>query len=124
MIKIEIDDSKLKAEMEKLIQRAKDRRPLMRQIAGIMHRAVEENFAEQGRPRWKPLSAKTIDQRQKRGYWPGAILQMRGELAVSISQSSDNDKAVVGTNKVYAAIHQFGGKAGRGHKVQIPARHS
>jgi len=29
---------------------------------------------------------------------------------------------MVGTNVVYAAIHQFGGKAGRGRKVTIPAR--
>jgi len=28
----------------------------------------------------------------------------------------------VGTNKVYAAIHQFGGDAGRNKKVKIPAR--
>ncbi len=122
MIKIEIDDSRIKTEMEKLIQRCRDRRALMRQIAGIMHNAVEENFAEQGRPRWKPLSDKTIAQRQKKGYWPGAILQMRGQLAASISQHSDNDSAIVGTNKIYAAIHQFGGKAGRGRKVTIPAR--
>ena len=30
--------------------------------------------------------------------------------------------ATVGTNEPYAAIHQFGGKAGRGRKVDIPAR--
>ncbi|BCB96788.1 Mu-like prophage FluMu G protein 2 [Dissulfurispira thermophila] len=122
MIKIEIDDRKFKAEMEELIRRVTDRRALMRQIAGIMHYAVEENFAEQGRPRWLPLSPKTIAMRQKKGYWPGKILQMRGELAASITQQSDNDSAIVGTNKVYAAIHQFGGKAGRGKKVDIPAR--
>jgi phage virion morphogenesis protein len=28
----------------------------------------------------------------------------------------------VGTNRVYAAIHQLGGQAGRGRKVTIPAR--
>ena len=28
----------------------------------------------------------------------------------------------IGTNVVYSAIHQFGGKAGRGKKVSIPAR--
>jgi len=122
MIKIEISDNKFKEEIEKLLRRCTDRRALMKQIAGIMHHAVEENFAEQGRPRWQPLSAKTIKSRQKKKYWPGAILQMRGELAASISQSSDNNSAVVGTNKIYAAIHQFSGRAGRGHKAQIPAR--
>jgi phage virion morphogenesis protein len=29
---------------------------------------------------------------------------------------------VLGVNKVYAAIHHFGGPAGRGRKVTIPPR--
>jgi len=31
-------------------------------------------------------------------------------------------KVVISANKIYAAIHHFGGKAGRGKKVTIPAR--
>lgn len=122
MIEIKIDDSVFRKNIEELINRAIDRRPLMRNIAGIMHHAVEENFAKEGRPKWTPLSQETIQARQKKGYWPGRILQMRGELAASISQAYSNDEAVVGTNKVYAGIHQFGGKAGRGHRANIPAR--
>ena len=74
------------------------------------------------RPKWVPLSLRTNQARQKKGYWPGKILQQTGRLASSISSYSDNDKAVVGTNVVYAAIQQFGGKAGRGKKADIPAR--
>ncbi|MDI1471912.1 Phage capsid and scaffold [Thermodesulfovibrio sp. N1] len=122
MIKIEIDDRQFREAIQKLIQRGIDRRPLMRNIAMIMHNAVEENFAQQGRPSWRPLSPKTIKARQQKGYWPGSILQMRGRLASSITAQSDNDKAMVGTNVVYAAIHQFGGRAGRGHRAEIPAR--
>jgi phage gpG-like protein len=29
-------------------------RPLMKEIAGLMHNAVEGNFEQEGRPRWKP----------------------------------------------------------------------
>jgi len=47
---------------------------------------------------------------------------MRGDLAASITSKYDDNSAVVGTNKVYAAIHQFGGDAGRNKKVKIPAR--
>lgn len=32
------------------------------------------------------------------------------------------DSVELGSQKVYAAIHHFGGKAGRGHKVTLPAR--
>ena len=122
MITIKIDSEQLQKELTALIQKAVDRRPLMKNIAGIMHNAVEENFAQEGRPKWVPLGQKTIIARQKKGYWPGQILQQTGKLAASISSYSDNDQAVVGTNVVYAAIHQFGGKAGRGGKVNIPAR--
>ena len=34
----------------------------------------------------------------------------------------DSTHAVTGSNKVYAAIHQFGGEAGRSQSVKIPAR--
>ncbi|VEH67135.1 Mu-like prophage protein gpG [Rodentibacter pneumotropicus] len=40
----------------------------------------------------------------------------------SITSEYTNDTALVGTNEPYAAIHQFGGKAGRGRSVTIPAR--
>ena len=35
---------------------------------------------------------------------------------------ADNDTALVGTNMEYAAIHNFGGMAGRNRKVRIPQR--
>lgn len=114
MIKITIDDTELKQLLKDLTQKLSDRRPLMRNLAGIMHNAVEENFEQEGRPRWKPSK-----RAQKQG---GKTLQDTGSLVASISMQYDNDKAVVGTNKVYAAIHQFGGKAGRGRKVTIPER--
>lgn len=43
-------------------------------------------------------------------------------MAQSITSEYGDDYAIVGTNKVYAAIHQFGGNAGRKKKVKIPAR--
>ncbi|MEJ5227210.1 phage virion morphogenesis protein [Thermodesulfovibrio sp.] len=114
MIKITVDDSELKQLLNDLVQKVSDRRPLMKNLASIMHNAVEENFEQEGRPRWKP------SQRVKKQG--GKTLQDTGSLAASITTRYDNDSAVVGTNKVYAAIHQFGGKAGRGRKVTIPER--
>ena len=34
----------------------------------------------------------------------------------------NNESAIIGSNKVYAAIHQLGGQAGKNKKVEIPAR--
>jgi phage virion morphogenesis protein len=50
------------------------------------------------------------------------ILIQSGRLRNSISARRDGSKVAVGTNLVYAAIHQFGGLAGRGRGVRIPAR--
>ncbi|NPU85547.1 MAG: phage virion morphogenesis protein [Syntrophaceae bacterium] len=122
MIHITLQDLGVQDMMTRLAKRTKDLSPVMRRIAGILHDAVEENFERQGRPAWVPLKPRTIRQRSRFGYWPGKILQRRGELAVSISRKFDARSAAVGTNRIYAAIHQFGGKAGRGHKVAIPAR--
>jgi phage virion morphogenesis protein len=122
MIKIEINDKDVRAMLDQVKRRAGNPAPLMKQIAGIMHYAVEENFEKEGRPKWKPLAKSTIKQRTRKGYWPGKILQQKGQLAASISQKSDTTSAEVGTNKAYAAIQQFGGAAGREHKARIPAR--
>ena len=34
----------------------------------------------------------------------------------------NNESAIIGSNKVYAAIHQLGGQAGKNIKVTFPAR--
>jgi phage virion morphogenesis protein len=121
-IEVEIDDKELQQALKKLADKTSDLRPLMQNIAGIMEDSVEDNFEQEGRPKWQKLSPATIKQRRKKGYWPGRILQMRGELASSITSSYDSNSAIIGTNKKYAAIHQFGGDAGRNKKVKIPAR--
>lgn len=52
----------------------------------------------------------------------GRTLLDKGRLRSSIVYEATPQRVVVGTNVVYAAIHQFGGQAGRGRKVCIPAR--
>jgi len=127
MIEIDLSNN-LQAVLQQLQEKARqlnDLSPLMRRVAGIMADAVEENFERQGRPRWKPLKESTIRQREKQGYWPGKILQQTGRLASSIESRYDKTTASVqvgGSNFPYAAIHQFGGKAGPGRVVEIPAR--
>ena len=95
----------------------------MKNIAGIFASAAEDNFAEEGRPdKWQDLSKVTKKLREKKGKWPGQILQVSGQLASSVNTYYDNDSAVIGSNLEYAAIHQLGGQAGRNKKVTIPAR--
>ncbi|WP_406833574.1 phage virion morphogenesis protein [Morganella morganii] len=111
MYSIKINTDGFEAALDKLVRGLENREPLMRRLAGMMADAVEENFAQEGRPKWMGWSPSTA--RRRRG---GRILQLSGRLAGSIGSYSDNDSAVVGTNVKYARIHQEGGE------IDIPAR--
>ena len=113
MIEIQIDNLfVVQNQIERLSRGVSDNRYLlMRRLAGTMHYAVAQNFKQGGRPEWLALK-----------YRSGIPLNDTGALRQSIDELSDNDTALVGTNMVYAAIHQFGGWAGRNRKAYIPAR--
>lgn len=112
MIEIEINNAQeVAALLERLAHATTYRAPLMRSIAGTMESAVLQNFEVGGRPKWLGLK-----------YRQGTPLVDTENLMGSITSAYTNDEAIVGTNEPYAAIHQFGGKAGRGRKVDIPAR--
>lgn len=106
MIEIKIEKDTITAALQAIQSRLSDMTPLMRQLSGIMLDAVEENFAAEGRPKWKP-SQRAIKQ-------SGKTLQNTGRLAGrtdnTLITDATSNKAIVGTNVVYAAIHQFGGK--------------
>lgn len=121
-IEIKIDNKKVEKALLEIAQKTSNLRPLMKNIAGIMADSTEENFKEEGRPKWKDLSEKTKTARKKSGHYPGQILQVSGQLAISVTTQYDDTSAVIGSNKVYAAIHQLGGQAGKNKKTTIPAR--
>lgn len=123
MVKIEIDDRDLKNLLNEIQKKADNMKPVMVAIANSMLEAVEKNFEKEGRPdKWQELSEKTIKQRIIKKRWPGKILQQTGQLLASIQPSATDKSAIVSTNKVYAAIHHFGGYTGKNRKVKIPAR--
>lgn len=117
MIDAKIDYKPVLDAMNRAASGMRNTRPLMRSVAGIMMRAVEDNFEQEGRPKWQDLHPGTKLSRAKQGTWPGKILQRSGSLAASITQSFDAHTALVGTNKVYAAIQQFGGHT-RAHVIR------
>lgn len=121
-IEIKIDNKKVEKALLEIAQKTSNLRPLMKNIAGIMADSTEENFKVEGQPKWKDLSEKTKTARKKSGHYPGQILQVSGQLAMSIATQYDNESAIIGSNKVYAAIHQLGGQAGKNQKTTIPAR--
>lgn len=55
-------------------------------------------------------------------YRKGKPLLDNGDLRKSISKRYSRKGASVGSNLPYAAIHNYGGMAGRGRKAKIPQR--
>lgn len=121
-IEIKIDNKEVNKKLLDLATRGENLRPLMKNIAGVFAYSTEENFKEEGRPKWTDLAESTKKQRMKTGHYPGQILQVTGQLASSISTYYDDNSAIIGSNLDYAAIHQLGGQTGKGKKTTIPAR--
>ena len=122
-IEVKIENKEVEKALLEIAKRTENLRPLMKNIAGILAYSTEENFKNEGRPdKWTDLANVTKKKREKINKWPGQILQVEGQLASSVSTQYDDNSAVIGSNKEYAAIHQLGGNAGRNKKVKIPAR--
>lgn len=66
-------------------------------------------------PAWSKAHAAT---RKKRH----SLLVQENHLLTSVQNYTTGATAKVGSNLVYAGIHQLGGNAGRGHAAEIPER--
>lgn len=117
-------------DLQDLLARVKGRignlQPACEVIGEVVQTSILRNFEEGGWPKaWQDLKDSTKKQRAKKNKWPGQILVMSGArsgLLGSISYDAMPDKVVLVANKPYAAIHHFGGQAGKGLKTTIPAR--
>ncbi len=120
---IQIDSADIQARLAHIQWWLGDTTPLMRGIGMELLALTEDNFAREGQPKWPALSQSTVKQRTKAGTWPGKVLQISGALARGVTVRAGNGFVDIGVAGVpYAAIHQFGGKAGRGGLAAIPAR--
>lgn len=144
-----IDDAEVMALLARLQERAATLQPVMAEIGLFYERSVMENFQAEKSPdgkAWAPLSAATLAMKlgkknkkgerygfKKNGYLSTKgknylrgkrILWESGDLEAAVHSQAINASARIGVGGhiKYAAIHQFGGQAGRGKKVQIPAR--
>lgn len=126
-LRIQIND-RATPHLADLIARLQRAEPLMRGISLELLSLTERAFEKEGDPeRWKSLASRTILQRSKKGHWPGKMLQVStAGLAASVQPFHSGTQAGIqagsGKSAAYAAIHQFGGQAGRGRRTTIPAR--
>lgn len=110
MFTIELEHQHLQQTLRQVERTVGDLTPLMRSLAAELVSQTEENFEQEGRPPWPELSDVTTERRAKTGHWPGKMLQVSAAgLAASITTQATDSSALVGSNKPYAAMMQFGG---------------
>lgn len=142
-ISIKIDDKEVQALLSRLQRLVSDMSKPMGQIGAFYERSVLENFKAQASPDgtpWQRLSQATmmlglgkrkgwkknggLSAKGKRYIQGKRILWEHGDLEGAVHHQADSNSVTIGVGGhiPYAAIHQFGGMAGRGKKVKIPAR--
>lgn len=90
--------------------------------ADIMVSQTQTRFSEQRSPdgiAWAPLAPSTVAQRGSDRpilERSGDLRRIKGESSISYAKAGPSGPLP------YAAIHQFGGQAGRGKSTTIPAR--
>jgi len=119
MITIEVKSDPVDAALAQLGRAVSDLTPAFDTIGDGLLRYVRDGFESGADPfghPWKPLKNPSPKRRA------GKPLVDTGALMRSFVRQSGTRDLVIGTNSVYAAIHQFGGMAGRNRATPIPAR--
>ena len=112
-IRIDVDDALVQKALKRLRRRMKDLTPVFDEIGRRLMTSTDMRFKTGTGPDGVPW--KRSRAADERGF-PGSVsrrgltLVDTGRLRQSINRQASKDEVLVGTNVVYAAIHQFGGK--------------
>jgi phage gpG-like protein len=143
-INIKINDDDFISKINEFISRVKKPAPMMREIGEHMVSSIKRNFEDQGRPTpWAPVKESSLmglimksggfyKAKKKAGQLkPKAVkaktlkktLMDSGVLRNSMTYNFDSETGSlkVGTNVIYAAIQNFGGKT-KPHEIR--AKHA
>lgn len=123
---ISVEDDEITHGMAGLIGKMENMAAFHKNVGERMLNSVEDNFdnetAPDGTP-WVHHAPATVASRLRRnGNAELTILRESGALAGSFNYEAAADQVEIGTPTIYAAIHHFGGEAGRNQSVNIPAR--
>lgn len=124
MIKITLDDLQTVEKLRKIANQLENPRRLYGVLGETLKKIHTDRFKAEIDPdgnKWQPLSSRTLELKRMRGK-STKILRQDGYLEDKMAYNVSNDGVEFGSQEIYARLHQFGGKAGRGKKVTIPAR--
>lgn len=113
-VDIQVFDREVMDLFRHIVRSSSDMSPVNRDIAEVLRAGMELAFDRETDPntgkKWPALHPLTIAERQVAGNWPGKILQRSGRLVSSLTVDSGPDFAAAGTNVIYAALQNFGGR--------------
>lgn len=130
-VEVEFDNAAVLAAIRGALAELADPRPLLLDIGEALVNSTRDRFSAQRGPdgqAWQALSPRYLATKAPN---PGKILQRRGDLVQKIFPQVQGTTLLVGTDRVYGAVHQFGalkgkfGKTKRGAPIpwgDIPAR--
>lgn len=119
-IYVKINDEKILEMIDNIGKKAKNPKKIMRLISRIMLVHTDENFETQGKNAdevWEDWSEPYKIWRQKNNYKGDKKLILENEMREGISRKVTNDSAMVYSDKIYSAIHNFGGPIKRRGKT-------
>lgn len=126
MITITVQDQAVTEALAKLSARVGNMAPYLQALGEDIVERTKTRFGTSTGPDgngWKAYSPVTLGLMRARGQAPKRLLVDTGALSNQIYATVQGQNTLrVAASQNYAAIHQFGGMAGRGRKVKIPAR--
>lgn len=98
--RIEVDDREVVEALNRLLEIGESPAPALDAVGRVLKARIQQGFQTgtdpEGRP-WAPLKSRQ-----------GQPLRDKGQLMGSIDYQVEGNSVVVGTNKSYAPVHQFG----------------
>lgn len=114
MISIKAKDGTVTLSLSAGLERFEADRPrIYREIGQSLFVSIRQGFEAEHSPEgeaWEALKPATVRQRKGDAH---PILQRKGRLKKSIALKATPDSVIVGTNLVYAPVHQFGATISR-----------
>lgn len=119
-VRITVNDRELLQVLRRLARIGREPGAFLRPIGQQLINSTRERARREVSPEFTPWpELEPAYAAQKRG---GHMLRESGNLLGTLTREVEGNTLRVGTNRIYGAIHQFGGQAGPGRKVSIPAR--
>lgn len=122
-IALDTNDTELQQTIASLTDKLGDLNPVMAEIGASLLLSTRDRFDNQTAPdgtKWTPLTEAYAKRKAKSSTALKGILTLTGAMRDTITYEAFSDSVLVGSNRVYAAIHQLGGTAGK--NADIPSR--